>query len=110
MLLDVTGGQLDILATDLQSELAKPLGSIDRSYPGFGDFAMLGHRAIEPGQPDYSLLYHALAAPSVLTGRNGAPPLQRSPNSMRLRATSTQPDRYRWTHCAHNPARRNWGS
>jgi hypothetical protein len=73
MLLDVTGGQLDILATDLQAELAKPLGSIDRSYPGFGDFAVMGHRAIEAGQPDYSLLYHALAAPSVLTGRNGAP-------------------------------------
>lgn len=72
MLLDVTGGGFDIQAANLKAELVKPLG-IDRRFPGFGDFGVAGNKAIEPGQPDYSLLYHALAAPSVLTGRNGAP-------------------------------------
>jgi hypothetical protein len=72
MLLDVTGGQFDMLAADLQAELAKRI-AINRRYPGFGDFGLAGSKAIEPGQPDYSLLYHALAAPSVLTGRNNAP-------------------------------------
>jgi hypothetical protein len=66
MLADVTGGQLDITATDLAAELAKPLSSIDRTFPGFGDFALKGSRPIEPGEPDLSLLYHAFAAPSVI--------------------------------------------
>jgi hypothetical protein len=73
MLLDVTGGEFDMLAADLKAELARNLSRINRGYPGFGDFAMAGHRGIEPGQPDYSLLYHALAAPSVVSDRNGAP-------------------------------------
>lgn len=72
LLLDVSGGQFDMLAPVLATELAKQV-TLDRRYPGFGDFAIAGNRAIQPGQPDYSFLYHALAAPSVVTGRNGAP-------------------------------------
>jgi len=34
MLLDVTGGALDITAADLRTELAKSLPKIDRSYRG----------------------------------------------------------------------------
>ena len=71
MLLDVTGGELDILAVDLKRELAKPLSRIDRDYPGFGDFVSSADKAIEPGHPDQSLLYHALAAPTVVFDRNG---------------------------------------
>ncbi|MFM0247257.1 hypothetical protein [Paraburkholderia sediminicola] len=71
MLLDVTGGAFDILASDLEAELVKPLPWIDRRFAGFGDFAVAGRAAIQPGQPDFSLLYHALAAPSVVTGRGG---------------------------------------
>ena len=71
LLLEVSGGQLDLLAADLGSELCKPLAKIDRTCPGFGDFALHGGKAIEPGQPDQSLLYHALAAPSVVATRNG---------------------------------------
>src|SRR5690349_13165677 len=55
MLLAVTSGALDITAPDLARELAKPV-AIDRTYPGFGDFALAGNRGIEPGQPDESLL------------------------------------------------------
>ncbi|WP_321817270.1 MULTISPECIES: hypothetical protein [unclassified Paraburkholderia] len=73
LLMAVTAGQLDILAPDLKTELAKDLSRIDRRYQGFGDFALAGRRGIEPGQPDYSLLYHALAAPSVVADHNGAP-------------------------------------
>src|ERR1700710_745947 len=73
MLLDVTGGALDIMASDLQAELLKPLPSIDRRFAGFAAFAAAGRAAIQPGQPDYSLLYHAVAAPSVIQGRAGAP-------------------------------------
>lgn len=72
LLLEVTGGQLDLLATDLEHELLKPLVKIDRTCPGFGDFALHGSRAIEPGQPDQSLLYHSLAAPTVVATRGGA--------------------------------------
>lgn len=72
LLLEVTGGQLDLLAVDLEHELLKPLVKIDRTCLGFGDFAMHGSRAIEPGQPDQSLLYHALAAPTVVATRDGA--------------------------------------
>ncbi|MCY3011138.1 MAG: hypothetical protein NTY42_15135 [Planctomycetota bacterium] len=71
LLLDATGGQFDLLAKDLESELIKPLSKIDRTCPGFGDFALRGTKAIEPGYPDQSLLYHALAAPSVVAMRNG---------------------------------------
>ena len=71
LLLDATGGELDIDATDLASELSKPLGSIDRTYPGFGDFAAAGVRAVEPGKPEESLLYHALASPTVVALRDG---------------------------------------
>jgi hypothetical protein len=72
MMLAVTGGALDITAPDLARELAKPV-AIDHSYPGFGDFALAGNRGIEPGRPDESLLYHALAAPTVVSGPAGRP-------------------------------------
>ncbi len=71
MLMDATGGELDIAATDLRSEFGKPLAHIDRAYPGFGDFAAAATRAIEPGRPDRSLLYHAFASPTVVADRKG---------------------------------------
>src|SRR5262245_1769009 len=73
LLLDATGGELDLGATDLGPALARPLRRIDRTCPGFGDFAAAGVRAVEPGEPDLSLLYHALASPTVVDQRNGAP-------------------------------------
>jgi hypothetical protein len=72
MMLAVTGGALDIIAPDLARELAKPV-AIDRTYPGFGDFALAGNRGIEPGRPDESLLCHALAAPTVVLDPAGRP-------------------------------------
>lgn len=72
MMLAVTGGALNITAPDLARELTKPL-VIDRSYPGFGDFALAGNRGIEPGRPDESLFYHALAAPTVVSDPAGRP-------------------------------------
>ena len=70
MMLAVTGGALDIAAPDLARELAKPV-AVDRTYPGFGDFALAGNRGVEPGRPDESLLYHALAAPTVVSDPAG---------------------------------------
>ncbi len=72
LLLDVTGGALDITAADLQRELGKPLPRIDRNIAGFGDFAADATRAIEPGRPERSLLYHALASPAVVAEGSGA--------------------------------------
>lgn len=72
LLLAVTGGALDITAPDLDAELSKTLPAIDRSLPGFEDFCAAGQRAIEPGQPARSLLYHALASPCV-RGSDRAP-------------------------------------
>src|SRR5262245_12342736 len=71
LLLDVTGGELDLDDADLGTRLTQPLAKIDRTVPGFGDFDIAGTRPIEPGMPERSLLYHALAAPSVVAGRNG---------------------------------------
>lgn len=71
LLLDVTGGALDITAPDLRAQLVRPLARVDRGYPGFGDFDAAGTRAIEPGEPDRSLLYHAFASPTVVADRAG---------------------------------------
>ena len=64
---------LDIGAADLRAELTRELPGIDRDVPGFEDFADEGGRAIEPGKPAESLLYHAFASPNVLTGIGGKP-------------------------------------
>lgn len=71
LLLDATGGELDIQAANLELELRKPLSKLDRAYPGFGDFCLRGNKAVQPGDPDRSLLYHALAAPTVVANRQG---------------------------------------
>ncbi|MFE5807641.1 twin-arginine translocation signal domain-containing protein [Streptomyces sp. NPDC056491] len=72
LLRTVTRGVLDIGAPDLAAELAKPVPELDRSVPGFGDFApTLPARGIEPGNPARSLLYHAFASAAVLTDGRG---------------------------------------
>lgn len=58
---------LNINAADLKMELARKLDDIDRTAAGFDDFAIEGSRAIEPGKPAQSLLYHALASPGVIS-------------------------------------------
>lgn len=63
---------LDITRTDLAAELSRALPQIDRTVPGFEDFALEGQRGIEPGNPARSLLYHALASPNVAQN-NGTP-------------------------------------
>src|SRR5438094_565690 len=62
---------LDIQAKDLAKELARHLPGIRRGLKGFEDFSTDGSRAIEPGRPQESLLYHALASPSVHTDDEG---------------------------------------
>jgi hypothetical protein len=64
---------LDITVSSLAEELARRLPGIRRDLPGFEDFAMEGRRGIEPGRPARSLLYHALASPSVVTGAGDQP-------------------------------------
>lgn len=63
---------LDLLAEPLAAELVKPL-TIDRSLPGFADFAVAGSCAIEAGAPSRSLLFHALASPQVVSDATGQP-------------------------------------
>jgi len=63
---------LNLGAADLAAELQKPL-TVNRGLAGFGDFTDDGVRAIEPGSPSRSLLYHALASPNVLNGKDGVP-------------------------------------
>ena len=72
LLLEVSAGQLDITARDLKANLSQTLSGIDRTYPGFGDFDATGGRAIEAGRPELSLLYHALASPTVVALKDGA--------------------------------------
>ena len=70
----VTGKSLDILKPTpaaLQKEITKAIVSIDRSVPGFEDFAPAGNRGVAAGQPSQSLLYHALASPLVTRDQEG---------------------------------------
>ena len=62
---------LDLAAGDLAAELSRALPAVDRTQPGFGDFALEGVRGIEPGRPALSLLFHALASPAVRGYRDG---------------------------------------
>jgi len=57
-------------ARSLEDELERDL-AIDRSVAGFEDFWPDGLKAIEPGRPSRSLLYHALASPLVHPASNG---------------------------------------
>jgi hypothetical protein len=75
LLLSVTYGELNIGAHDLRQQLSKTLSRIDREVPGFGDFAVDGSRAVEPGRPDRSLLYHAFASSTVVGELLGFPTL-----------------------------------
>lgn len=63
---------MNLAAPDLATALRAPL-TIKRDLIGFGDFANDGVRAIEPGSPSRSLLYHAIASPNVLRGPLGMP-------------------------------------
>ncbi|TKB94425.1 MAG: hypothetical protein E8D41_04360 [Nitrospira sp.] len=79
LLLNVTGGQLDILkptSAALKAELTKTLTAIDRTVTGFTDFSLSGAKAITAGSPADSLLYHAMASPNVTTGLSGFPTLK----------------------------------
>ena len=62
---------LDLGAGDLAAELTRPLPGVDRSVPGFEDFALEGQRAIEPGEPARSLLFHAFASAAVTSAPDG---------------------------------------
>jgi hypothetical protein len=55
---------LKLRASNLETELSRKL-DIDRAQPGFSDFCLDGHKAVEPGDPSRSLLYHGLASPDV---------------------------------------------
>jgi len=59
-------------AATLRQELTKNLPSVNRTVPGFEDFAPAGKQAITAGQPSLSLLYHALASPLVTRDHLGA--------------------------------------
>ncbi len=58
---------LDIMVplAGLTVELGRSL-IVDRTRLGFEEFAFDGHKAVEPGIPGRSLLYHALASPYVI--------------------------------------------
>jgi hypothetical protein len=70
----VTGNSLDIQKANsaaLAQELTKDVSSIDRSHPGLEDLEGSTLKAIAPGEPSRSLLYHALASPLVVRDHNG---------------------------------------
>ncbi len=68
LLEQVTDGKLKIKQSSnagLAAALDARLTTIDRSVPGFEDFASDGEHGIESGSPARSLLYHALSSPLV---------------------------------------------
>ncbi len=70
---------LDLLAIDpespsLREDLLRPVPPAPDELalvPGFGDLAPSARRAIEPGSPARSVLFHALASPGVVTNPDG---------------------------------------
>ncbi len=76
LLLDITGGGLDIfqpITDKLKATLTKPLATIDRTQKGFEDFHPTATQAITGGRPAHSLLYHALASLQVHPTVTGMP-------------------------------------
>lgn len=63
---------IDLGAADLKTELQKAR-TVDRTVPGFEDFAPQSDRGIAPGDPALSLVYHALASPRVHPTAGGEP-------------------------------------
>lgn len=79
VLLAASGGELNMqqpTVAALQTELTKALSAIDRTSPGFTDFALSGTKAITAGSPAESLLYHGLASPPVTAGITGFPTIR----------------------------------
>jgi hypothetical protein len=78
----LAGVDLKPSSGQLTQELFKPL-NVPRT-DGFDDFG--GSRAVQPGEPAMSLLYHALASPKVkLTDERGVPaPPERYPSLKQL--------------------------
>jgi hypothetical protein len=72
-------------AQALANELLNQNLNIDRTMPGFQDFADDQARGIVPGRPAHSLLYHALASPNVLSGKDGKA-LQKFPKLKEIEA------------------------
>jgi hypothetical protein len=64
---------LNITKTELDIELSRSLAMIKRDLPGFETFTKSGIKAIEPGSPAKSLLYHALASADVHPTTDGTP-------------------------------------
>src|SRR5688500_13660380 len=86
LLQTATDNELNIsqaTSEELKRELLKSLSVINRVLPGFEDFAPAGTRAVTPGQPALSLLYHALASPLVTHDHEGRP-LQGFPTPVEL--------------------------
>jgi hypothetical protein len=78
LLLEVTGGQLDILRPTnavRKAGLTKMLTAIDRTVTGFTDFSLSGAKAITSGSPANSV-YHAPASPKVTVGISEFPTLK----------------------------------
>lgn len=63
------GLDIGVDSADLAAELVRPI-PVDRSQPGFADFALEGERGIEPGNPGTSLVFHAFASPDVRSYRS----------------------------------------
>src|SRR5262249_15466843 len=63
---------IDFGAADLKAELLDER-TVDRTVPGFEDFAPQSDRGIAPGDPALSLVYHALASPRVHPTAGGEP-------------------------------------
>lgn len=70
-LFDKHGLDITVSKAKLAEELIRPL-TIDRTLPGFEEFALDGVRGVEKGRPGLSLLYHALASADVRPLKSGA--------------------------------------
>jgi hypothetical protein len=71
---DRPAAQLEAMPADrLRAQLTDSPLTVDRTRPGFGDFAPHADRLVAPGRPGKSLLYHALASPDVHPTAAGAP-------------------------------------
>ncbi len=81
LLLALTNGTLDIAQpgiNEFKKALAKSLKHIDRTQSGLEDFHPLANKAITPGRPEQSLLFHVLSSPLIHPTATGAPSAKQS--------------------------------
>ena len=109
LLLQVSGDELDIAAAHLAETLARPLSRIDRTVPGFKDFALEGRRGSNPAARPAACSttpWHRPTSSGWRRQRPAAFPTPAELEAVENYVYGSQPPRS--THSAPRPAAVHW--